>query len=232
MERLVKYLAAAGAASRRNAGELVKAGRVAVDGTTVTEPGFRVPDGAAVTLDGRRLQRTAKYYILLHKPRGYVCTHADPHAPRKAADLVKLDPQVRLAYAGRLDKESEGMLILSNDGDYIEQLTHPSHQILKRYHVTLERELIPAEMELLRRGIVDDGEALHVEAIERISPKRYQVTLNEGKKREIRRLTAHVGAPTVRLIRVRTGALLLGDLAPGCWRELSPEEVALTLRQG
>ncbi|MPN22153.1 Ribosomal small subunit pseudouridine synthase A [bioreactor metagenome] len=166
---------------------------------------------------------------MLNKPRGYVCTNADPHAPRKAVDLIRLDSPVRLFSAGRLDKESEGMILFSNDGDYVAQLTHPRHEILKTYLVRVVRELTSAELERIRAGIREDGELLRVVSIDPLGKCRYRIVLNEGKKREIRRLTAAVGAATLELRRVRIGGLELGDLPEGAFRELSPEEVALTL---
>ena len=231
-ERLVKFLSSAGAASRRAAGELVKSGRVTVNGRVVLEPGTRLAPGDQVTLDGTPVHPPeSRLYIMLHKPRGYVCTNSDPHAEHKAVDLIRLDPPVRLFSAGRLDKESEGLILFSNDGAYVEELTHPRHEILKQYHVRLTRDLSAAELERIRTGIADDGDILRVRAIDRIGPACYRITLNEGKKREIRRITAAVGAPTLQLKRVRVGSLELGSLPPGQWRMLTPEEVTLSLKR-
>ena len=231
-ERLVKFLSSAGAASRRAAGELVKSGRVTVNGRVVLEPGTRLAPGDQVTLDGTPVRPPeSRLYIMLHKPRGYVCTTSDPHAEHKAVDLIRLDPPVRLFSAGRLDKESEGLILFSNDGAYVEELTHPRHEILKQYHVRLTRDLSAAELERIRTGIADDGDILRVRAIDRIGPACYRITLNEGKKREIRRITAAVGAPTLQLKRVRVGSLELGSLPPGQWRMLTPEEVTLSLKR-
>lgn len=230
-ERLVKFLSSAGAASRRAAGELVKSGRVTVNGRTILEPGARISAADLVTLDGTPVRQPEKrLYLMLHKPRGYVCTNNDPHAERKAVDLIRLDPPVRLFSAGRLDKESEGLILFSNDGAYVEQLTHPRHEILKQYHVRITRDLTAPELERIRAGIADDGDILRVRAIDRIGSAYYRITLNEGKKREIRRITAAVGAPTLQLKRVRVGGLELGALPPGRWRMLTPEEVTLSLK--
>ena len=230
-ERLVKFLSAAGAASRRAAGDLVKAGRVAVNGETVLEPGFRVSSADSVTLDDKPVKpAVAFHYIMLNKPRGYVCTNSDPHAPRKAVDLIQLDPPVRLFSAGRLDKESEGMILFSNDGDYVARITHPRHEILKTYLVRVARDFSTDELARIRAGIRDQGELLRVISIEHIGKCRYRILLNEGRKREIRRLTAAAGAPTLELRRIRIGGLDLGDLPEGAFRELTPDEVALTLK--
>ena len=229
-ERLVKFLSAAGVASRRAAGDLVKAGRIAVNGRTIREPGFRILPADTVTLDGRPVEPAGRFhYIMLNKPRGYVCTNADPHAPRKAVDLIRLDPPVRLFSAGRLDKESEGMILFSNDGDYVARLTHPRYEIRKTYLVRVTREFTEPELTRIRTGITDGGEHLRVISIAPAGNCLYRIVLNEGKKREIRRLTAAVGAPTLELRRIRVGGLALGDLPQGAFRELTPEEVALTL---
>ena len=229
-ERLVKFLSAAGVASRRAAGDLVKAGRIAVNGRTIREPGFRILPADTVTLDGRPVEPAGRFhYSMLNKPRGYVCTNADPHAPRKAVDLIRLDPPVRLFSAGRLDKESEGMILFSNDGDYVARLTHPRYEIRKTYLVRVTREFTEPELTRIRTGITDGGEHLRVISIAPAGNCLYRIVLNEGKKREIRRLTAAVGAPTLELRRIRIGGLALGDLPQGAFRELTPEEVALTL---
>ena len=230
---LSRYLAAAGVASRRTAAAAVKAGRVTVNGQTVTDPGRRIAPGDRVFCDGHPVSPPReRWYIMLNKPRGYVCTNSDPHAARRALDLVRPKPPVRLFSAGRLDKESEGLLLFSNDGDYVEQITHPRHRIFKRYEVKLARELTAAELARARAGITDAGEQLHVEAIRPLGGRRYEITLNEGKKREIRRLTAALGAPTLRLCRVATGALELGDLPVGTWRRLTDSEVERSRRPG
>ena len=229
-ERLVKFHRAAGVASRRAAGDLVKAGRIAVNGRTIREPGFRILPADTVTLDGRPVEPAGRFhYIMLNKPRGYVCTNADPYAPRKAVDLIRLDPPVRLFSAGRLDKESEGMILFSNDGDYVARLTHPRYEIRKTYLVRVTREFTEPELTRIRTGITDGGEHLRVISIAPAGNCLYRIVLNEGKKREIRRLTAAVGSPTLELRRIRIGGLALGDLPQGAFRELTPEEVALTL---
>jgi len=221
--RIVKFLSQSGVASCRGAGDLVLAGRVAVNGRVVTEPGTQIFCTDTVTLDGQVLQREdRKYYIMLNKPRGYVCSAEDRFADKLARDLIDLP--VRLFSAGRLDKDSEGMLILSNDGDFIAHLTHPSFGIRKRYIVTLSRGLTRGEIRRLLNGIADGGEFLRALAVRAVGEKQYMLTLGEGKKREIRRMTAALGAPTQRLRRVAVGTLEMGDLPVGKWRELSPEE--------
>ncbi len=227
-ERLVKRLAAAGVASRRAAGELVLAGRVTVNGERILEPGRRVMAGDRIEVDGAPLpEPERKRYIMLHKPRGYVCTNADRFAEKKALDLIRLDPPARLFSAGRLDKESEGLILFSNDGDFVAALTHPRYEICKEYRVHTARPIPAAQRERLCRGIEEGGEWLRARRVEELAPCCYRFILNEGRKREIRRMTAAVGAPTRRLIRVRIGALTLGELPPGRWRELTHAEARL-----
>lgn len=231
--RLVKFLSTYAGVSRRAAGDLVKNGCVTVDGKTVTEPGLRVTPENRVTLNGTPVKaQQRKYYIMLNKPRGYVSTNADPHANKKAVDLIVLPDAPRLFSAGRLDKESEGMLLFSNDGEYVATLTHPRNEILKTYIIQLQRELTSAEISKILNGIEDDGEFLHALELNALGNRRYSIILNEGRKREIRRMTAAVGSPTLRLKRVKTGKLELGNLAAGQWRELTFEEVQASLQPG
>ena len=222
---IAKYIASCGVASRRAALELVGAGRIAVNGIPVKDPSFRVKTGDEVTVDGKIVTpEPVKYYVMLNKPRGYVCTSTDPHASRRAVDLIGLP--ARLVSAGRLDKDSEGLIIFSNDGAYVNRLEHPSFRVLKTYRVRLDRELSARELATLRRGIEESGEFLHPEAVERIGERLYAFTLNEGRNREIRRMAAFLGAELKRLVRVSVGNLRLGSLPSGKWRLLTPEEIA------
>lgn len=221
--RLVKYLSRSGAASRRGAGDLVLAGRVAVNGVVCLNPGMQISEQDLVTLDGAPVQQEArKYYIMLHKPRGYTCSAGDRHAEHLALELI--DVPARLFSAGRLDKESEGLILFSNDGDFIERLTHPRHGIRKKYVVTVSRPFTDGDIRRMTSGIMDDGERLAAIAVRKLDEKRYMFTLGEGKKREIRRMVAAMGAKTLRLKRIAVGNLLLGLLPVGKWRELTPEE--------
>ena len=223
---LVKYIANSGAASRRQAEALIRAGRVVVDGCIECNPARRVLGSENISLDGKKVVSAEKlWYILLHKPRGYVCSCADKHAEKLAVDLLKSVP-ARLVSAGRLDKESEGAIIFSNDGDFINTLTHPRYGVLKRYIVHTAGKISENDLRRMEKGIRDAGEVLKAERVRQISEKCYEFVLNEGKKREIRRLTAVCGAPTQRLIRVQIGEVELGSLAPGEFRELSPAEIA------
>ena len=168
---------------------------------------------------------------MLNKPAGYVCTNDDPHAAKRAFDLIKIDG-ARLFSAGRLDKDSEGLLIVTNDGDYAMQLTHPRYEIFKTYLVKTDAAISAGELDRLRHGIIDNGEQLLPQKIEATGSCIYRFILNEGKKREIRRMVADAGRKTVSLQRISIGSLKLGELKSGQWRFLSAEEVNLSLRPG
>ena len=227
MMNLVKFLSSCGAASRRKAEELIRSGAVKIHGEPVTEPAFRVAETAEVELDGKVFTLPdRRRYFLLHKPRGYVCSNADSHAEKLAVELITV-PGVRLVSAGRLDKESEGAIIFSDDGEFINRLAHPRYGVLKRYEVVTAAPISAQWQKRMVSGISDDGEHLRVISIKEIGSCRYEIILNEGKKREIRRLTAAAGAPTRRLIRVAIGGVELGKLPCGAFRELTADELIL-----
>jgi len=228
--RLVKFLSMYGDLSRRKAGDEVKAGHVTVNDVTETNPGRAVNGDDRIRLNGRLLAaQERKVYVMLHKPRGYTCTNDDPHADKKAVDLIRLDGNPRLFSAGRLDKDSEGLLIFTNDGDYVNRLTHPSFEILKTYEVELKRALTAKDLETISNGVADEGEMLRVKSVRALGGCRYEFILNEGKKREIRRLAQAVNAPVVTLKRLQIGNLKLGRLPAGKFVELSPDQVKQSL---
>ena len=234
-ETLGKIISEAAFLSRRAAVPAVKSGRVRINGKVCMNPAERIEPGMKIAFDRRPLEipdLTEKWYVMLNKPTGYVCTASDPHAPLKAIDLIVPAPPVRLFSAGRLDKESSGMILFSNDGDFVAQLTHPRFQIVKRYQVRLAGELTPEAQKQMIRGIKDDDELLRVLKVRPLGGCRYELFLNEGKKREIRRLTAALGAPTLELDRLAIGALELGALPRGEWRRLSADEVKAALTPG
>ena len=227
-ETLGKIISQAAFLSRRAAVTAIKSGRVRLNGKVCMNPAERIEPGMKIAFDRRPLEipdTAEKWYVMLNKPAGYVCTASDPHAPLKALDLIVPAPPVRLFSAGRLDKESCGMILFSNDGDFVAQLTHPKYQIVKRYVVRLAAELSPEAQKQMVKGIRDDGEVLRVLSVRSLGGFRYELLLNEGKKREIRRLTAAAGAPTKRLIRVAIGSVELGTLPCGKYRDLSESEI-------
>jgi len=210
---------------------MIAAGRVAVDGVTVTEPGTKIdPDSARVTVDGRPLQQPSeRYYIAVHKPVGYVCTVSDKFAEHKVVDLVDI-PGARLVPAGRLDADSEGLVILSNDGDFIQQVTHPSNSTGKTYRVTVWGLPEDSTLRRLANGLViSDGERPTAPATVKVVSRRptvLEMVLHEGRNRQIRRMMDTVGHRVLRLIRTRVGPVELGELPPGAWRELTRFEIA------
>ena len=234
-ETLGKIISQAAFLSRRAAVTAIKSGRVRINGKVCMNPAERIEPGMRLAFDRRPIDipdMTEKWYVMLNKPTGYVCTASDPHAPLKALDLIVPAPPVRLFSAGRLDKESSGLILFSNDGDFVAQLTHPRFRIVKRYVVRLANELSPEAQKQMVKGVMDEGERLQVLRVRSLGGCRYELFLNEGKKREIRRLTAALGAPTLELDRLSVGQLQLGALPRGEWRRLSDAEVKAALMPG
>lgn len=236
--RLQKYLADRGIGSRRACERLIVEGRVAVNGIIETELGTKVvPSAARVCVDGRPVAKAEerRRTILLHKPRGYICS-ASSKQGRTVYELVDSIGE-RLVPAGRLDKNSEGLLILSNDGDLVSRLTHPRHGHKKTYEVTVRGSVSGDTIETLRRSFDLDGYRTRPARVRRL-PQRGQdgttvleFVLKEGRNRQIRRMCAHVGLRIARLVRVRIGPLTADGLRPGQWKELASGEMeALTRR--
>ncbi len=235
-ERLQKFLARAGVASRRHAEELILAGRVRVNGQPVTQLGTKInPQTDTVSVDGRPVQPPAtRAYVLLHKPAGVVTTAHDPQGRQTALDLLPSELRAqRLFPVGRLDLESEGLLLLTNDGDFALRLTHPRYEQEKEYHALVEGRPDQTALETLRSGMPLPGEKRPTAPAEvrflRAEGREtawLSITLHEGRKRQVRRMLAVVGHPVLRLIRVRVGPLRLGNLPPGHWRLLTEAEVA------
>ncbi len=229
MPRLQKYLAEAGIASRRACEELIRAGRVRVNGRVVCELGIAVdPSRDRVELDGREVRPEPKVYVLLYKPRGYVTTARDPQGRRKVTDLVA-DAGRRVFPVGRLDYDSEGLLLLTNDGELAYRLTHPRFHVPKTYHVALDGLPGPAVLRGIARGVeLDDGRTAPAEA--RLlrgdgGEALVEMTIHEGRKRQVRRMWAALGFEVKQLKRVRMAGLELGGLEPGRYRHLRPTEV-------
>lgn len=237
MERLQKYLAECGVASRRACEQLIAAGRVSVNGAVVTRPGSSVEAGAdRVEVDGRPVRPEDRVYLAVHKPPGFLCTSRDPQGRPTVMDLLDRGPHpdVRLYTVGRLDGDSEGLLLVTNDGAFANLLTHPRHHVAKTYLVRTAAALSPRQLKQLRAGVVSDGEALRLLSV---SPRAgqqgehvYRVVLGEGRKRHLRRMFRGVGARVERLQRTAIGPLRLGGLEKGTWRPLSAREIGLLRR--
>ncbi|MCD6338760.1 MAG: rRNA pseudouridine synthase [Verrucomicrobia bacterium] len=232
--RLQKYLAAAGAASRRAAETLILEGRVAVNGRSVRVLGSKVdPKTDAVTIDGEPVRPRRKLYVALHKPRGYLCARRDPQKRRLVLDL--LPPEWNTLYpAGRLDRDTEGLLFLTNDGEFCHCVTHPSFGILKRYIVTVSGRASEALAVRLIEGVRHRGEQLQAVAAQVVSANntrsRLEVVLCEGRNREVRRMMKALGVSVERLQRIQIGPIKLGELPSGKWRVLTPAEVQTLFR--
>lgn len=237
--RLQKLLADAGIASRRACEGLILAGRVSVNGRVVRELGTRAdPERDDVRLDGQPVRPpTERTYLLLNKPRGYTSTVSDPHAARTVMALLPEDAP-RVYPVGRLDRDSEGLLLLTDDGELAERLLHPRYHVEKEYAVLVRGRLTEQTLERLRRGVVIEGGRTAPATVEPGEPPPgigepgafdmlwLRVVLHEGRKRQIREMCARVGLEVVRLVRLRMGPLKLGTLRPGKVRRLTQQEVA------
>jgi pseudouridine synthase len=230
MERLQKVLARAGVASRRASERFIVDGRVTVNGRVVTELGTRVdPERDAIKVDGRRLRTAprAHHYLVVHKPRGYVTTLSDPQGRPTVRDLVR-GIRRRVYPVGRLDLDSEGLLLLTDDGDLARELMDPRSRVPKTYHVKVQGTPDAAALSRLRRGVVLDGRRTLPARIKIVRPGRnpwLEVTLVEGRNRQVRRMCQAVGHRVAKLRRVRLGPLDLGRMTPGDCRPLTAEEL-------
>lgn len=223
-ERLQKLLSAAGVCSRRQAEEYLSAGRVTVNGQVAGLGDKADPSRDTVALDGVPLRRPdAPTYLMLHKPRGYVTTLSDDRGRPTVADLV-VDCPARVWPVGRLDWDSEGLLLLTNDGELTNRLTHPRHQVEKEYLVTVRGD-VDAALPVLQGPMELDGTALAPALVRPLPPGRLSIVIHEGKNRQVRRMCAAAGLEVLRLKRVREGSLTLGQLPRGAWRYLTATEV-------
>jgi 23S rRNA pseudouridine2605 synthase len=229
--RLNAYLARAGVASRRGADELIKAGRVRVNGAP-GELNTDVGGRDVVEVDGERVRPQKLAYVLLHKPAGVVTTASDPHGRRTVVDLVRHG--ARVVPVGRLDADTTGALLLTNDGPLAHSLAHPRYEVDKVYVAEVEGRPSESVLRRLAAGVeLDDGRTAPAR-VRRLGPSRLELTIHEGRKHQVRRMCEAVGHPVVRLHRSRYGGLSLEGLEPGRWRDLTGAEVeglrALTRR--
>jgi 23S rRNA pseudouridine2605 synthase len=228
--RLAKFLATAGVASRRGAEEIVRAGRVTVGGGVVEDPARDVGPGDAVALDGEPVRtETDRVVYAVNKPAGVVSTASDPQRRPTVVSLVSSG--LRLYPVGRLDIDTTGLILLTNDGELAHRLTHPSFEVPKTYRAVLWRSPVRAPaLAALRAGVeLEDGRTAPAE-VRRVAWDTIELTIHEGRKRQVKRMCESVGHPIRQLERIRLGPLELGDLAPGTARRLSSGEVARLLR--
>jgi len=224
--RLNKIIADAGITSRRGADELIADGRVTVDGRPIRELGAKVdPDNHEVAVDGETIKRSlTKSYLVLHKPKGVLSTMYDPEGRPSLADFIDLRKE-RLFHVGRLDKDSEGLILLTNDGDLTFRATHPSFGLEKTYIIEFEGHLETGVDKVLLKGVeLEDGMG-RVLSFKQLSANWIEVKIHEGRYHIIRRLMEAVGVEVLRLIRTNFGPISLGDTPEGRWRDLNEQEL-------
>ena len=230
LQRLQKCISEAGVASRRAAEQMISDGRVTVNGIPGELGQKADPEVDEIRIDGRLLpRREQSVYIMLHKPRGYVTTMHDEQGRKTVAELVR-SVGVRVYPVGRLDLDSEGLLLMTNDGETANAVMHPSHAVNKVYHVTVSGAPVETAAETMRAMTDLDGEPIAPPEVRVLGEDRLLVTIHEGKNREVRRLCAAAELTVRRLIRVQEGSLKLGDLKRGTWRYLTESEIR-TLRR-
>ena len=226
--RLNKYLARAGVCSRREADTFIAAGTVSVNGKVITEMGFKVHPGDEVRFSGELLRPEKKAYVLLNKPKNFITTTRDERGRRTVMELVAKASKSRLVPVGRLDRNTTGLLLFTNDGDLAKKLTHPKHGVSKLYHVVLNKPLNFKDLEQIRNGLhLEDGriQVDEVSYIDQAGKTEVGLKLHSGKNRIVRRIFEHLGYTVVKLDRVVFAGLTKKDLPRGHWRHLSPQEV-------
>jgi 23S rRNA pseudouridine2605 synthase len=226
--RLNKYIAHAGVCSRREADTLIEAGEIKVNGKTVTELGYKINRKDKVTMKGKLLRAEKLQYILLNKPRGFITTTDDPYERKTVMSLVERACDERIYPVGRLDKETTGLLLFTNDGELAKKLTHPKHRIRKMYHVVLDKDLTKNDMKTLVEGMeLDDGliSADKAGYVEGKGKNEVGIELHSGKNRIVRRMFEHLGYNVRRLDRVVFAGLTKKDLPRGRWRYLTEKEI-------
>lgn len=226
--RLNRYVANAGVCSRREADTYIKAGNVTVNGKTITEMGHKVKLTDIVKFDGRVLNPQKKEYVLLNKPKNFITTTSDERGRRTVMELVSKASKSRLVPVGRLDRNTTGLLLFTNDGDLAKKLTHPRHGIRKIYHVELNKNLTAEDLKKIQAGITLDDGQIKVDEVSYInnSPKReVGIEIHSGRNRIVRRIFEHLGYEVRKLDRVIFAGLTKKDLPRGHWRHLTKQEV-------
>jgi 23S rRNA pseudouridine2605 synthase len=228
--RLAKYLAHSGVASRRRSEELIGAGRVRVAGRVVTDPATDVDEASGVEVDGRSVAPEAREVWAVNKPKGVVSTAREPGRRMAVTELVTTP--ARLYPVGRLDADSTGLIVLTNDGELAERLMHPRYEVARTYRARLRRPVEAEQLRSLRRGVdLEDGRTSPAK-VRRASARVILLTIHEGRNRQVRRMVEAVGNQVIDLARVRFGSLELGDLAEGSARRLRPAEIRRLWKDG
>ena len=229
--RLNKYVAHCGVASRRAAADLIKQGRVAVNGKIEKAPGYQIEVGDVVTFDGKKLQpEERQVYILMNKPKDAITTVKDERGRRTVIDLLRGKIKERIFPVGRLDRETTGLLLLTNDGDLAEKMTHPRYQMKKVYYASLDKELHPADLKKIEKGLQLEDGPVQVDWVEYL-PKQAKtevgLEIHVGRNRIVRRIFEHLGYHVRRLDRVYLGGLTKKDLKRGGWRHLTQQQIIM-----
>ena len=226
--RLNKYLSNAGICSRREADTLIAAGNVSVNGKVVTEMGYKVNRDDVVKFDGRVITPERKEYVLLNKPKNHITTTRDEKGRRTVMELISNASKSRLLPVGRLDRNTTGLLLFTNDGDLAKKLTHPSHGVRKIYHVELDKNLTMSDFRKIQSGpVLEDGPVVvdDLSYIENKSKREIGIEIHSGRNRIVRRIFEHFGYRVVKLDRVVIAGLTKKDLPRGHWRHLTPQEI-------
>lgn len=233
MMRLNKFLASAGVASRRHSDQLILEGRICVNGKVVETPGVQINEKKdKVTFDGKELSLPSSFvYIKLNKPKGYICSASDEKGRKTIYDLIPTEE--RLFSIGRLDYDTEGLIILTNDGDFANRVAHPSFSLEKEYQVTVEGKIVESELAVMRKGAVVDGERMPPAKVTLLSSDekstKLSVIINEGQNRQVRRMFEAIGRVIILLKRVRIGDVKLGGLSRGEFRDLKEDELNMLI---
>ena len=235
-ERIQKLISAAGLMSRRAAEEAISAGRVCVNGEKAQLGDKADPALDRITVDGKELPREGeKLYLMLHKPRGYVTTLRDEKGRKNVTELMT-GLETRVYPVGRLDMYSEGLLFMTNDGDFANRVMHPAHEVEKVYHTWVTGENIEKSVHMLRRPMEIDGVRVCAKGVDIVQGfpggALLSVTIAEGRNRQVRKMCDQAGLKVTRLVRVEEGGVALGNLRSGCWRRLRPEEISRLLGKG
>jgi len=228
--RLAKYLAHSGVASRRRSEEMIAAGRVRVAGKVITDPARDVDEDSGVEVDGKAVAPEAREVWMVNKPRGVVSTAREPGRRRAIVELV--DSPRRLYPVGRLDADSTGLILLTNDGELAEHLMHPRNEVARTYRVRLRRPAESEQLRLLRRGVELEDGLTGPATIRKASTRVFEITIREGRNRQVRGMVEAVGNQVVDLERVRFGPLELGNLKQGASRRLRPTEIRRLWKDG
>lgn len=227
--RLNKYIANAGICSRREADKLIASGVISINGKTITDLGTKVAPGDSVKFDDQTLNAEKKHYVLLNKPKGYITTTDDPFDRKTIMILIKNACRERIYPVGRLDKETTGLLLLTNDGGLAKKLTHPKHNIRKIYHVILDKQLTKTDFNKIQKGITLDDGVIQVDKLayvsETSSKKEIGIELHSGKNRIIRRIFESLDYKVTKLDRVAFAGLTKKDVPRGKWRHLAEKEI-------